>query len=69
MTHLVPGLDIISVVMADGRGGGQGAYTPLMNVTALAAMVAILAPEVPADPKVHVEVVTPNSSGASLPNN
>ena len=73
MTHLVPGLDIIGVVMADDRGGGQGAYMPLMNVTALAAMVAILAPEVFADPKVDVEVVlvgpeppTPNSNGASL---
>ena len=55
MTHLVPEANTVGIVMADAQGGGQGAYMPLVNVNALAVAVAIVAPEVPAEPRFNVD--------------
>ena len=55
VTHLVTGAQTDRVVMADGRGGGQGAYTPLLNVIALALAVAIGAPTMPVEPRFDID--------------
>ena len=49
--------DTVGVVMADGRGGGQGAYTPPVTVIALALVLAQLrlAPVVPPQPRFDVD--------------
>ena len=49
--------ETVRVVMADGRGGGQGAYTPPVNVIALALALAQLrlAPAVPPQRRFDVD--------------
>ena len=55
MTHLVPEADNIGIIMANKRGEGQGAYTPLVNVTAVALAVVTVAPLLPAKPRFDVD--------------
>ena len=55
MNLLVPGAHNVCIVMADGRGGGQGAYAPLLIVVALAKAVAIGARPLPMEPRFDVE--------------
>ena len=63
MTHLVLGAKNVRIVMADARGVGQGAYTPLANVVALALAVAPVAPQVPIEARFNV--VAANCSSGS----